>query len=639
MVRAYKLGSVVVGLAATGLAWGQSALTQPLQAEPAVRIITINEPGKPAQKCRLLKQWTQPTGGKACQVQAIDSGEMMTIVQSGPAPTDAGPDGQSKKLPMRIYHWQGSTPHPQAPMPPLTVETTSIGPMPVIEAKPATIMRTGSAPDGSTPVIQSPMPTGPAIQKATPPITVQRAAPMPTIQPATSPVLLQGAAPTPTIISGSAPMHMPPGPVDRPPGPMTPGGVVLTPAPGGSVRDFRDGSPYGGGGTCDDCCTQCKPSILDRIKACFHKECCPTTCCPESCTTCTPDPCPPAKSQTHHSTGGLFHRSKVIHETVKVETPCVKTENCDPLKDPVKYSNLAGEPIPKPQTTAELAVSPPETCSAKQKCNTRYPPIELPIMPGLSNPPSPPPRAPQPNQALLGNAFGGPAAFAGGPLPVREMAAGNAFGPPPAAMAELQASAFNHNLPNAMGYTPAAYSGIARGGYPPMPLQGAAQPGFFSVPPTQNIAPAGYPPHPGMMMPPAPMAPMSPQSWNLPSDPAHLLSVLRDALLPSQREMAADKLAALDWKTNGAVVQALMQAAKEDPAATVRAGCIHSLVKMNANIMPVIAVCNASKSDTDPRVQHEAAEALAKFAPTQAPMTTDPAVQPAGAFVPAPRSN
>ena len=56
MVRATKIGSVVVGLAASGLAWGQTALTPPApNSDPPGKIITVNEPGKPAQKCRLIK--------------------------------------------------------------------------------------------------------------------------------------------------------------------------------------------------------------------------------------------------------------------------------------------------------------------------------------------------------------------------------------------------------------------------------------------------------------------------------------------------------------------------------------------------------------------------------------------------------
>src|SRR5262249_61858785 len=76
---------------------------------------------KPAQKCRLIKMWTQPTGGKACQVQAIDSGHIMTIVQSAPATA-----GDGKTMAMTIYHWTGNTPHPDAPMPPTTMVTTPV---------------------------------------------------------------------------------------------------------------------------------------------------------------------------------------------------------------------------------------------------------------------------------------------------------------------------------------------------------------------------------------------------------------------------------------------------------------------------------------------------------------------------------
>ena len=56
------------------------------------------------------------------------------------------------------------------------------------------------------------------------------------------------------------------------------------------------------------------------------------------------------------------------------------------------------------------------------------------------------------------------------------------------------------------------------------------------------------------------------------------LRVLKEALLPSQREAAADSLCKVDWKVCPQVVDALMSAAKEDPAATVRASCVRCLV-------------------------------------------------------------
>src|SRR5262249_39262922 len=262
MVRAYKIGSVVVGLAASGLAWGQSApmpLTPP--AAPAGKVITVSEPGKPAQKCRLMKQWTQPSGEKACQVQAVDSGEIMTIVQAGPATMEGG-SGQAKSMAMTIYHWEGNTPHPKAPLPPVTMESTPMMRLP--------------APVRQTSAVQPPVQPG---APATAPIISTPAN--------VSSVFVQQPMPEGTAHGAPMPQGMMSAP-HRPPGPMTPGGVVLTPT--GSIHDFPDG------GGCGECCTECKPSILDRIKGIFHKDCCTTSGCPDACTTCTPESSVPAKT-------------------------------------------------------------------------------------------------------------------------------------------------------------------------------------------------------------------------------------------------------------------------------------------------------------------------------------------------------
>ena len=49
-----------------------------------------------------------------------------------------------------------------------------------------------------------------------------------------------------------------------------------------------------------------------------------------------------------------------------------------------------------------------------------------------------------------------------------------------------------------------------------------------------------------------------------------LLVQLRDSLMPSEREMAADQLARANWKEQPEVVQGLVQAAKYGPAPVVR---------------------------------------------------------------------
>jgi hypothetical protein len=650
------MGSVVVGLAASGLAWGQAPLAPPPVAEPAAKVITVNEPGKPAQKCRVLKMWTQPNGGKACQVQAIESGEMLTIAQTGPSMTDIAPGTQAKTMAMTIYHWAGDTPPIGAPMAPGSAQTPMAAPKqgPVVTMTPVVRTITTSA---------DPMPAAPVAQAT-------QAAPMPA-GPSTKPAEV---APKPAVVSGSATMQMPPlGPDHRPPGPMTPGGVVLSTAPG--IHEYTGGSGCttcgDAGTTCGDACTTCKPGLLERIKGCLHKDSCSTTCCPETCTSCTPQgamptprgkaesvvPMPPPaesipnpKTADAHQPRGLFNRFR------PKPTETAQSQGSDPLSNPAAYTSLSGDPVNSPKTTAELAggaaktpyaplpqVNMPVGGDLKRSLGAgsviaaggdpQYVPVPMVTVPDTRRMPSPPMGdPPQPPQPIRGMMAGGRPGMTG-PLPPPSEMTGNAFGPPPAIAGEMQSSAFHHGMPNAMGYGPApAYANMPR---PATPYSGAAQPGsIYSVPPTQYVAPAGYQPHPGMMQPVAPPAPMWQQGQATPADLPSMLGQLHQSMLPSEREMAACKLASLDWKTHPVVVEALVRAAKEDPAGTVRAGCVRCLAQMNVNTPQVVAVCSALKADSDPRVQHEATDALAKLAPGQAPAMADPSIQPAS-YLPA----
>jgi hypothetical protein len=95
------------------------------------------------------------------------------------------------------------------------------------------------------------------------------------------------------------------------------------------------------------------------------------------------------------------------------------------------------------------------------------------------------------------------------------------------------------------------------------------------------------------------------------SDTLHQMEIaLRDSLYPSQRELAAQSLATADWHSHPTVVQLLTKAAKEDPAATVRATCVRCLANMHVNTGSVLTVVRGLKNDTDARVRQEAERAL-----------------------------
>ncbi len=145
--------------------------------------------------------------------------------------------------------------------------------------------------------------------------------------------------------------------------------------------------------------------------------------------------------------------------------------------------------------------------------------------------------------------------------------------------------------------------------------------------PRQAMA-SGYP----QMRGPAPMMlpAIAARSYPVP-DPALRLTMaaLASAPYPSHREMAAEQLAAIDWRCQPVVLEALVASAKNDPAATVRAGCVRALVKMKANTPEVVAAIRSLKDDKDEHVRQEVAQVLPSLGVT--PLTGDSTVRPVGA--------
>src|SRR5262249_47893682 len=144
------------------------------------------------------------------------------------------------------------------------------------------------------------------------------------------------------------------------------------------------------------------------------------------------------------------------------------------------------------------------------------------------------------------------------------------------------------------GMVPPGYNPMAQG--MPNPMAPAMYPpGPYGMVPAmpQGMQPAGYLPQPALQQPspdmlyvqgPAYLAMQQGRRSAVEVDdpyqrlgnltPPQLLFKLRESLYPSQRELAADQLARLDWKTQPQIVSALLLGAREDQAATVRAGCV-----------------------------------------------------------------
>jgi hypothetical protein len=107
-----------------------------------------------------------------------------------------------------------------------------------------------------------------------------------------------------------------------------------------------------------------------------------------------------------------------------------------------------------------------------------------------------------------------------------------------------------------------------------------------------------------------------------------MLITLKTSLYPAHREWAALQLANMDWRKNPVILQAILTAAKEDPAAKVRAGCVNALVRMQVAREVMQSTLESMRSDVDPRVREAVEEALGT-GPISGVSHSTPALPPA----------
>lgn len=93
MVRSFWVGTLVAILVCTAPSWGQGM--QPHS------FVSVKGEGGVEVKCKVLKCWTDKDGSRVCQVQEVNTGEMMTLIDepSSPGKTKAFAWGSSKLSP------------------------------------------------------------------------------------------------------------------------------------------------------------------------------------------------------------------------------------------------------------------------------------------------------------------------------------------------------------------------------------------------------------------------------------------------------------------------------------------------------------------------------------------------------------
>jgi hypothetical protein len=105
----------------------------------------------------------------------------------------------------------------------------------------------------------------------------------------------------------------------------------------------------------------------------------------------------------------------------------------------------------------------------------------------------------------------------------------------------------------------------------------------------------------------------------------YLLGILQQSPYPAQRSWAANELATYNWRAQPHVLQIMLLAARQDPAASVRANCVYCLGRMNASTEPVVNTLLALKNDADASVRQEVDQALNRLGiPQQLPPALPP---------------
>ena len=110
-------GAMLVLLFWTGLAWTQTPGPGP-NPDPLDKIMVVTEGDGKKTRCRVMETWQLPDGRVAHLLQAIESGEMITIVdERGPG---AEPIQNPRAMAKRIFTWgQGRRLPPEgSPIPP-----------------------------------------------------------------------------------------------------------------------------------------------------------------------------------------------------------------------------------------------------------------------------------------------------------------------------------------------------------------------------------------------------------------------------------------------------------------------------------------------------------------------------------------
>jgi hypothetical protein len=204
MVRSNCNGPLVVVLALVASACAQTPTPLPVNpTKPGERQITVQEVNRPPQLCRILRSWQMADGTQAYQVQALDTGELMTITENGNLATPPSPGRRYRAVATRIYHWGRSFRSPAGvPMPPGEVVVSTNRDYPAAVKLPPEDTRVNMPTPPLT--VKAPVRTLPREHMES--VIVQSPAPMPMpVAERIQPMQTQVTSPAPMMVTPPAP--------------------------------------------------------------------------------------------------------------------------------------------------------------------------------------------------------------------------------------------------------------------------------------------------------------------------------------------------------------------------------------------------------------------------------------------------
>lgn len=640
-------GAKYTSCALAVLAWaGMGRAEPPAPQSAGDPVVTVQEVGKPKHQCVIVSTTVQPDGSRLYELQALDTGQRMTISEP-PIGQNFEPKTASSAHGALYHLFHGSDEGDKQGA------GAAAGGPPALQAPPANAFSTRQAPVlAGTPSAFTPPPvTQPNIAAAFPvgPTGSQTANAFPPSRPTPPAPSTPAAAALPpaTDHAANVPASLPAPtgdasqlPASAPVEPASPSkwqAPAMTSPPSTTMAPVNQSLPQADGS---------RPDPLQNMETYTNwpptNKKIPQMVPPAPETTNMDSPIPPSVATRVPASGAVQAAATApapaaVAATMPTSAAAPMPAPCQAVTSagtqaisPVPCSVAAGSSVCPCQTTCPCqstcpcqpacACQTPCACQPVSNCTSKpLPQTTVPVKmdgakPDLSKMEAPtPPGLGGGSVVAAGSGFYGPNAFvpaatppvplAPPPVPPAPVPPGGFVSAPPPPPPAVLANAFTSSPdPKADAASGGAFH--SAGWYRLREMgTGAAFPNSSAM---AYQAPA--------RAPTAATQPIMQASYQQATAPVPslemLVTTLREALLPSAREDAAERLGEFDWHVHTEVADALASCASHDPCPAVRVGCLRTLVRLQVNNALMRVTLEELRNDPNAGVRQEATNAL-----------------------------